>query len=266
MLCYDIKKVPSGVILTLAEVISTYSVRRGKEAALRENRRYKRFSVDILGINGKMMFANEVEIQDISIGGISIRVDRRLNMGNEYTLKIGNGSKTIALKGSVVWSKISGTKKGKQDEVIPFYTAGMKFVTMTTDKVQELANFLEGQANFSREELHKPSGLRCSMRFLVTSPLKKAVLNIRESYAVSKISLGGMLISSESPLEIEERIPMEILLPEDKQIQFMGRIASCLSAPEAAEPRYDVGIEFVEMSEEDRTDLKKFVAVLDKPA
>ena len=55
---------------------------------MRENRRYKRFSVDIFGINGKMMFANEVEIQDISIGGISIRVDRRLNMGSEYTLKV----------------------------------------------------------------------------------------------------------------------------------------------------------------------------------
>ncbi len=231
---------------------------------MRENRRYKRFSVDILAINGKMMFANEVEIQDISIGGIAIRVDRRLNMGSEYTLKIGNGIKTIALKGSVVWSRISGTKKGKKDEVIPIYTAGMKFVAMSADKVQELTDFLEGQANFSREELHKPSGLRCSMRFLVTSPLKKAVLNVRESYAVIKISLGGMLISSESPLDIEERVPMELLLPGDKQMKFVGRIASCLSARETAESRYDIGIEFVEMSEKDRIELQEFVHGLDK--
>ena len=87
---------------------------------MREHRGYKRFSVDILGINGKMMFAKEVEIQDISIGGISIRVDRRLNMGSEYTLKVANGKKTIALKGSVVWARISGTRKGKKDEVIPY--------------------------------------------------------------------------------------------------------------------------------------------------
>ena len=231
---------------------------------MRENRRYKRFSVDILGINGKMMFANEVEIQDISIGGISIRVDRRLNMGSEYTLKVGNGKKTIALKGSVVWAMISGTKKGKKDEVIPYYTAGMKFVTMSTDKIQELTSFLDGQTNFSREELHKSSGLRCSMRFLVPPPLKKAVLNVRESYAVIKISLGGMLISSETPLEIEERIPMEILLPGDKQIKFVGRIASCLNAGETADSRYDIGIEFVEMSEEDRKKLQEFVLVLDR--
>lgn len=231
---------------------------------MREYRRYRRFSVDILGINGKMMFASEVEIQDISVGGISIRVDRRLNMGSEYTLKVGNGKKTITLKGSVVWSKISGMKKGVRDDVIPIYAAGMKFVSMSADKIQELTNFLEGQANFSREEVHKPSGLRCSMRFLVNSPLKEAVLNIRESYEVINISLGGMLISSESPLEIEERIPMEILLPGDTQMKFMGRIASRLKVREEGDSRYDVGIEFVEMPDEEMMKLQEFFLVLDK--
>src|SRR5512135_988715 len=154
---------------------------------MRDNRRYKRFSVDVLGINGKMMFASEVEIHDISVGGISLRVDKRLNMGSEYTVKIGNDSKTIALKGTVVWSMISGTKKGARDEVVPIYSAGMKFVTMSSDKTKELTSFLEGQTNFSHEAVHKSSGLRCSMRFLIPSPLKKAVINIRESYAVKKL-------------------------------------------------------------------------------
>ncbi len=248
---YDIKNVPSVLLSS-----------RGRK--MRENRRYKRFSVDILGINGRMMFASQVEIQDISVGGISIRVDRRLNMGSDYTLKVGNGNKTISLKGTVVWSRISGTKKGLRDDVIPIYTAGMKFVTMSSDKILELTDFLEGQVNFSREEVHKPSGLRCSMRFLVNSPLNKAVLDVRESYAVKKISLGGMLISSESPLKIEEKIPMEILLSADNQIKFMGRIASCLKAREEGDSQYDVGIEFVEMSEEDRKKLQEFVVVLDK--
>ena len=231
---------------------------------MRENRRYKRFSIDILGINGKMMFANEVEIHDISVGGIAIRVDRRLNMGSEYTLKVANGKKTITLKGSVVWSRISGTKKGVRDEVIPIYAAGMKFVTMSADKTKELTAFLEGQANFSREEVHKSSGLRCSMRFLVDPAFNKAVLNIRESYAVIKLSHGGMLISSEGPLELEDRIPMEIFLPGDTVIKFLGRIASCVQVREEDASRYDIGIEFVEMAEEDKKKLQGFVLVLEK--
>jgi c-di-GMP-binding flagellar brake protein YcgR len=232
---------------------------------MQDKRRYKRFSVDILGINGKMMFANDVEIHDISVGGISLRVDRRLNIGNEYTLKIGDSkNKTISLKGSVVWSKISGTKKGLKDEIIPIYSAGMKFVTMSAERIKELTTFLEGQENFSREKLHSPSGLRCSMRFLVSPPLKKAVLDVRESYAVKKLSLGGMLIESESPLEINDRVPMEILLPGDTPIEFLGRTASCLKVPEGDHSRYDIGIEFVEMTEADKRKLHEFVLVLEK--
>jgi hypothetical protein len=231
---------------------------------MRDNRRYKRFSVDILGINGKMMFANEVEIQDVSARGISLKVDRRLNMGNEYTLKLGDDTKSITLKGSVVWARISGTKKGPRDEVIPIYAAGMEFVAMSADKTKELTSFLGEQANFSHEEVHKLNGLRCSMRFLVDPAFKKAVMNIRESYTVIKLSLGGMLISSESPLEIKDRIPMEILLPGDTKIQFLGRIASCLMVHEEDAPRYDVGIEFVEIAEEDKKKLQRFVLVLDK--
>jgi c-di-GMP-binding flagellar brake protein YcgR len=232
---------------------------------MRDKRRYKRFSVDILGINGKMMFASEVEIHDISVGGISLRVNRRLNMGNEYTLKIGNSrNQTISLKGTVVWSMISGTKKGTGDEVVPIYFAGMKFVTASADKIKELTTFLEGQESFSREKVHEASGLRCSMRFLVAPPLKKAVLNSRESYAVKKLSLGGMLIDSESPLKIEDRVPMEILLPGDAQIKFSGRIASCQEVAVDGASRYEIGIEFMEMTEADRKKLQEFVLVLDK--
>lgn len=232
---------------------------------MQDKRRYKRFSVDILGINGKMMFANEVEIHDISLGGISLKVDKRLNMGSEYTIKIAKSSdKTISLKGSVVWSKISGTRKGSTGEIIPIYSAGMKFVTMPADKIKELTTFLAGQENFSREKVYGPSGLRCSMRFLVAPPLKKAFLDIRESYAVKKLSLGGMLIESESPLGIDDRVPMEILLPGDTQIKFLGRTASCIKVPEEGSSRYDIGIEFIEIAEGDKRKLHEFVLVLEK--
>lgn len=232
---------------------------------MRDKRRYKRFSVDIFGINGKMMFASEVDIHDISIGGISLKVDRRLNMDTQYTLKIGNSrNQIVSLKGSVVWSKISGTKKGLRDEVIPIYFAGMKFVAMTADKIKELTTLLEGQENFSSEKAHESSGLRCCMRFLAAPPLKKAVLNIPESYAVKKISFSGMLIESETPLEIEERVPMEILLPGDIRIKFLGRTASCQKVEERGASGYDIGIEFIEITEDDKMKLQEFVLVLDK--
>ncbi|SPQ01656.1 hypothetical protein NBG4_640010 [Candidatus Sulfobium mesophilum] len=240
---------------------------------MKEHRRYKRFVVDILGVNGKMMFASEVEIRDISVGGISLRVDRRLNMGAEYTVKISNsGDEVISVKGSVVWSKLSGTKKGEKDEVIPLYVAGMKFINVSDNKMKDLISFIRDQGDFSLEKVRKAGEQgewRCSMRFLVKPPLSKAVINASEDYGIKKLSLGGMLIESENPLKIKERVPMEILLPGNEHIQLSGRIASCLEIPapkgeSEGASRYDVGIEFLEIADVEMEKLQGFVSGLEK--
>jgi hypothetical protein len=230
---------------------------------MRDKRRFRRFSVDILGISGKMLFANKVEIIDISIGGVSLKVDRRLNIGNEYTLKMGNGNETITLKGEVVWSKISGTKKGTRDDVIPIYTAGMRFAGVAGGDASGLARFIERVTHHTHEEAHQLSGLRLSMRFPVRET-NNALLDLSENYTVKKLSLGGMLIRSGAPLALDKRLPMEIFLPGGRQIRFIGRIASCFEIVDTSPVQFDVGIEFSEMPEADRSSLREFIFLLDK--
>ena len=230
---------------------------------MNDKRRHKRFSVDIFGINGKIMFANEVEILDISLGGVSLKVDRRLNIGTEYALKMRSNDQMISVKGSVVWSKISGMKKGSRDDVIPIYSAGMRFSGVTGEKAEELAFFIERITNYTHEEAHRLSGLRFNMRFPISAP-GRAVLDLSEHYAVKKLSLGGMLIESAEPLAIEERIPMELFLPGERRIQFVGRIASCFAVMDADPAKYYIGIEFFEMPLDDKSALKEFIFLLDK--
>ncbi len=55
---------------------------------MKEKRRYKRFSVDSAEMDGNMVFAHAVKIINISIGGVALKADRKLNVGCEYTLKI----------------------------------------------------------------------------------------------------------------------------------------------------------------------------------
>ena len=69
-----------------------------------KKRRYKRFTVDLMGIRGTVLFANEVEIIDLSLGGISIKTDRRLGISNVYSLKISDKGRVLPMKGRVVWS------------------------------------------------------------------------------------------------------------------------------------------------------------------
>ena len=59
---------------------------RGVPGMQQDKRRYKRYRLELVDVNGKMSLADKVEIIDVSLGGVSLRVDRRLNPGREYLL------------------------------------------------------------------------------------------------------------------------------------------------------------------------------------
>jgi hypothetical protein len=101
------------------------------------------------------------------------------------------------------------------------------------------------------------------MRFPISAH-GEAVLDMSEQYAVKKLSLGGMLIESRVSFSIEERIPMELFLPRGHRIQFIGRIASCFTVPADDPAAYDIGIEFFEMPDDDKSTLKEFLFLLGK--
>ena len=115
-----------------------------------DKRKYKRFKLNDREVNGKMVLATEVKVVDISISGISLKANRRLNIGSDYTLKL-EGSKTISLRGTVVWCSLIETRKGTQGEMIPIYSAGMQFKDMSTERMTELQYFIESH---KIEEVH----------------------------------------------------------------------------------------------------------------
>jgi hypothetical protein len=121
----------------------------------RERRKYTRFTVDITGISGTMMPAKEVEIVDLSIGGISIKTDRRLSIGSAYALEIRDKERVLSLKGMVVSSFLSESRKSPEGGAVPIYAAGMKFIEITGEKTAELAEFIEKYRN----EISQPSDI-----------------------------------------------------------------------------------------------------------
>ena len=79
-----------------------------------------------------------------------------------------------------------------------------------------------------------------------------------EDYKVISINLGGALMEGSISHKRESRLLMEVLLPENVRISITGRITSCHSSKSTGK-LYDVGIEFVSMSEPDKAILKKFI-------
>ncbi|MBI5639501.1 MAG: PilZ domain-containing protein [Nitrospirae bacterium] len=221
---------------------------------MKDKRRHKRFSVDDLAITGKMIFDTEVKIVNISISGVSLLVERRMEIGSEYTLRLEDKGRSFSARGIVVWSSMDGTRTGPKGDSIPVYKAGIKFADVLNDNILELIQFIE---RHRRGEEHRLSGLR----FHIKAP-EKAILNFPAIYKVKKLSLGGMLIESTQPLEVETKYPMEITTPEDTPIHFLGRVASCLLRKHDGVGFYDIGIEFMEMPEQDQERFNGFMSFL----
>jgi len=230
---------------------------------MEEKRRYRRFRVDVMEINGRMVFADDVTILDISTRGISLKADRRLNIGTEYALKMEEKGNSLTVKGSIVWSVLSETREVPGGDIVPVYTAGMKFTDVTGEKSLEIMNFIETykQKIYGSVDLSKINGLRHNVRVHINVP-EKSILNFSESYRVKILSMSGMLVESDHPLNVDSMLPMEITLPEYGAFGFMGRVASCRLISDREHGHFDMGIEFKEMRQEGKEKLKEFILML----
>jgi len=225
-----------------------------KGDVMHDKRRYKRFKLNDREVNGKMVLATEVKVIDISISGISLKANRRLNIGSDYTFKL-EGRKTVSLRGTVVWCALTGTRKGTKGEMIPIYSAGMQFKDMAAERITELQYFIESH---KIEEVHVTGGTRLNIRFHIKDP-DNAILIYPDNYIVKTISLGGMLIECLRNFEIESRIPMEMFIHDDNPLKFVGRVASSQVIDKEGQKQYHMGIEFLDLTEKDRKVLSSFI-------
>ena len=102
-----------------------------------ERRAHKRYKVDLLDITTATIHASNIEIIDISFGGVAIKVDRRLNIGKEYVFKLGDKGNRIDVKGIVVRCKLSGFEEKYNRDRVSIYTAGMRFLEGSADTVAD---------------------------------------------------------------------------------------------------------------------------------
>jgi len=107
---------------------------------MRQNKRYK---MDETEIHIKMPFTDEVVMQDIGLGGISVKADRRMYFGKEYLLKLESGKRNITAKGVVIWSLLSDSRADAKGNIIPIYSCGLKFTNETKEQVKSFIAFIE---------------------------------------------------------------------------------------------------------------------------
>jgi Tfp pilus assembly protein PilZ len=165
---------------------------------MQPERKNKRYKIDSMGMKSRMVLAKYVKILNMSIGGVALQTDKRMTVGSQYTLKIESKGKTLNVKGVVLWSVLGESIRDTRDNIIPIYTAGMKFIDISPEKTGEIVNFIEAhKRDIDKEiDLYSPSGLRLHVRIHIEDP-ERAFLDFQEGHQVKNLSLGGMLIESE---------------------------------------------------------------------
>jgi hypothetical protein len=109
---------------------------------LKDMRRHKRYRMDEDEIHVKMAFANKVQIQDISLGGMSIKADRRMNIGNEYLLKLESGKSAITTKVIVMWALLTESRADAKGNIIPIYLYGLKLINDDNERIKSFTDFI----------------------------------------------------------------------------------------------------------------------------
>jgi Tfp pilus assembly protein PilZ len=222
-----------------------------------EKRRYKRFLIEQMDIHAKTIFATEVEMLDISICGARMKVPQNLIIGSVYFIKLENESYSLRLKCTVMWEKLSGSLKNKDGDFIPVYTAGIKFKNVYSDELKKLRDFI-GEFEIP-EELEFSDEKRLNAMRVKFYTKESDLLNYQETYTVKLLSLGGILIETNIEFRIDERFPMELFLSNDNHpLKFQGRIASCIEIPDKKPKQYNIGVEFLDMAENDLSRLSEY--------
>ena len=217
-----------------------------------EKRRFKRFSVD--GIHGSVLYLSELDVLNISIEGAAIETTKRLDVNREYTFKITYKDTALNLRGRVVWALLCYREKKGSEEIIPFYRAGIMFTDTLTEKATALLSFIE------ENKIKTPEKRLGGVRFKIANA-KSVKINYPHAYEIKKISLSGMLIETEYPLELNSHYDVELYLSEHA-LSIVGRIAHCKKIDSHDVTKYSIGIEFVKILENDIRILEDFLTSL----
>jgi c-di-GMP-binding flagellar brake protein YcgR len=219
-----------------------------------ENRKFKRYEVD--SVHGKMTYLSDINILNISMDGAAIATTQRLSIDREYALKLNYENHSLTLRGKVVWSVLSQSKTLKNGEVWPVYKVGLKFTNVLTDEATDLIAYIEKNKTGDREKRI------LGVRFKVCLP-HQAAINMPCEYYIKKISLGGMLIAADAAHEIDSEHEMDIYL-DGAPITIVGRIVHVAETKVEGAVKYDIGIEFINMRDEDRKILISYIEAMEK--
>jgi Tfp pilus assembly protein PilZ len=196
-----------------------------------------------------MSLAGKAEIIDISLGGVALRTDRKLNIGKECLITLGYHGTRSSVKGIVVRSELSGIEETAGGESVTVYSVGFYFKEESADKIK---GFLDAIEESKKVEVPAvPHWRHRYVRFCITTP-GETVLSFPAQFSVKEISQIGVIIQTEQPMKLDSVLLMELSINACDPVSFMGRVVSCRTTQDKNRGSHDIGVEFSELTDRDK--------------
>jgi hypothetical protein len=88
------------------------------------------------------------------------------------------------------------------------------------------------------------------------------VLSLPSQFSIREISQSGIIIQTNHPLNIDSMILMELSFEARNSVSFMGRVVLCRTMQEKGSTAYDIGIEFLDLTERDKSLIISFMGIV----
>jgi PilZ domain len=223
---------------------------------MRNMRKQKRFKLDLLDLSSKMSLVGKVELIDISLGGVALKADKKLNIGKECLMTLGYEGKLINVKGIVVRSELSGIEEKADGETITIYSVGIFFKNESTGTVKDFLDSIE--KNKKTQVPEQADWFYRDIRFCITTSSEK-VLDLPTQFGIKEISQSGVIIQTAHQLNIDSMVLLELSFKSCDPVRFMGIVVSCRMSQGQVSANYDIGVEFSELTDRDRSLLIRFI-------
>jgi Tfp pilus assembly protein PilZ len=223
---------------------------------MQNKRKHERFKLDLIDLSSKMSLVGKVEIIDISLGGVALKADRKLNIGKECMMMLEYKGKQINVKGIVVRSELSGIEEKTDGGEVTIYSVGILFKDESAGKVNDLFDSIENNKEMQVPE--QSDWHYRDIRFSITTPSEQ-ILHLPTQFGVKDISQKGVIIQTDLQLKIDSIVLVELSINTCDPVSFVGKVVSCRMPQNKVHANYDIGVEFSKLTDRGRSLLIRFI-------
>lgn len=222
-----------------------------RPVAKEERRRCPRYAVS--GVRGWLTFQSEARILNLSLTGMSVETFHHLEVGKEYAVRLLHDEVELRLAGSVVRSRLLGTRRIEGGEALPIYESGIHFEDALGEKGKALERLLGASTEVSLER-------RITGRFDLGLP-ESVRLRRDYQFEVLRVSATGMLVAAGLEPRLDSVLELSVEVGGE-ELTAACRIAFVEQAEDedGEAERFHLGVEFRDLSAADRRRLEALIA------